>query len=42
MYIYIYIIYRYIYTHSCNYLKKTSSKTNLATDEGNSPNETSH
>ena len=30
----------YIYNHSCDYLKKTSIKINVATDEGNSRNET--
>ena len=46
-YIYIYI-YMYIYIpyvsfiplHSCDYLKQTSIKTNVATDEGNSQSET--
>ena len=47
MYIYThthtYILYMYIYIyiplHSCDYLKKSSTKTNVATDEENSRNE---
>ena len=36
-----YIYYIYIYPlHSCDYLNKSSMKTNVATDEGNSRNET--
>ena len=34
---FIYIMYP---QHSCDYLKKISIKTNMATDEGNSRNET--
>ena len=46
IYIYVYVIYIYIpYVafiplHSCDYLKQTSIKTNVATDEGNGQSET--
>ena len=43
MYIYIYIYHLYVSfipLHSCDYLKKTSVEINVATDEGDSPNET--
>ena len=33
-------IYIYIYIITCDYLNKNSMKTNVATDEGNSRNET--
>ena len=36
------IIYSYILLQSCDYLKKISIKLNVATDEGNSRNETWH
>ena len=46
----LYFTYTYVYTsslpiyiyplHSCDYLNKNSMKTNVATDEGNSRNET--
>ena len=44
VYIYIYSIYIYIYSplHSCDYLNKTSIKTNVATYECNSRNEMLH
>ena len=35
-------MYQIIPLHSCDYLNKTSIKTNLATDEGNSRNEMWH
>ena len=31
--------YVYVYIDSCDYLKKNSTKRNVATDEGNSRNE---
>ena len=34
-----YHMYQLIPLHSCDYLNKTSIKTNVATDEGNSRNE---
>ena len=33
-------MYQFIPLHSCDYLKKNSIKTNVATDEGNGRNET--
>ena len=35
-------MYQLIPLHSCDYLNKTSIKTNVATDEGNSQNEMLH
>ena len=35
-------MYPLIPLHSCDYLKKTSIKINVATDEGNSRNEIEH
>ena len=35
-------MYQLISLHSCDYLNKTSIKTNVATDEGNSRNEVWH
>ena len=35
-------MYPFIPLHSCDYLKKTSIKINVATDEGNSRNEIEH
>ena len=37
--IYIYT-HTHTHTHLCDYIKKISIKTNVATDEGNSRNET--
>ena len=35
-------MYQIIPLYSCDYLKKISVKTNMATDEGNSQNEIGH
>ena len=35
-------MYQFIPLRSCDYLKKISIKINVATDEGNSPNEIGH